>query len=186
MIGLDSDNPWYNSRMKLYRFAPIESEEQLRVAIAYLHEACNRLVFKSFGKYLPARGNVGIFAHYDDEFENLIKLRKQLTAESPNYKDKYFPLHEPIFISEKDGIPGATYNFLYIRRVDPYRSQVGDIDFVMPAEEHEALKGKLNTETFVNGARFFGRPAENMIELWDPEVDALPYVVTTYMRDKVR
>lgn len=171
--------------MKLYRFSPIKSEAELLEAITYLHEACNKLAYQACGRYLPVRGNVGIFTHYDEEFNALTELRKSLTSADITYKGKYFKLVRPITIPEKDGVPGATYDFLYIRRADPYRSQVGDIDFVMPVEEHEAMKRKLNTDTFLNGARLFGRPEENMIELWNPDVDVIPYIAAEYMQDSI-
>jgi hypothetical protein len=171
--------------MKLYRFSPIASEAELLQAIEYMHAECNKLVFQTFGRYLPVRGCIGVFTHYDDEFESLTELRKRLTAPQPTYKNKYFKLYQPITASEKDGIPAATYDYLYIRRSDPYRSQVGDIDFVLPVEDHEKMKQTLDTDTFINGARLFGRPEENMIELWNPDVDVLPYVATEYMRDTI-
>lgn len=171
--------------MKLYRFSPITSEDQLHQAIRYLHKACHQLCYDTFGRYLPVSGNVGIFAHYPDEFDYLMSVRQQLTDNATHYKDKYFLLHEPIVINEKDGVPGATYKLLYIRRVDPYRSQVGDIDFVLPSEQHQEYKQALNGDTFVNGARLFGRTEENMIELWNPDIDAAAYVLDRPLIDKI-
>jgi len=162
--------------MKLYRFSPIASEAELYDAIKYLHVACHKLCLRTFGRYLPVRGNIGIFAHYEDELACLTSLRERLTDQDAHYKHKYFRLHEPIVVPPAHGVPGATYTLLYIRRVDPYRSQVGDIDFILPPEEHQALKGTLNLDTFVNGARLFGRPEENIIELWDSDTDAAAYV----------
>lgn len=178
-------NHRYNTGMKLYRFSPIVSEPDLVAAIEYLRKVCHQLCFSTFGRYLPVRGNVDVFAHYEDEFAGLVSLRENLTNRGVNYKNKYFKLHRPIVVSEQDGVPGATYDFLYIRRVDPYRSQVGDIDFVLPVDDHEAVKPTLNLESFVNGARLFGRPEENIIELWNPDVDAMAYIANRYMRDAV-
>ncbi len=168
--------------MKLYRYSPIKSESELRAAIVYLHEACYRLCFEAFGRYLPVRGNVGVFAHYESEYAFLTSLREKLADPKVHYKNKYYKLRSPISVSRKGEVPGADYDFLYIRRVDPYRSQVGDIDFVLRAEEHEALKARLNADTFVHGARLFGRPEENIVELWSPDVDAAAYVATSPMR----
>jgi hypothetical protein len=134
---------------------------------------------------LPVRGIVGVFAHYPEEFVFLTSLREKLTDSNTNYKGKYFKLHKPIVVAEDGHVPGATYEFLYIRRVDPYRPQVGDVDFVLPPEEHESMKKKLNYDNFVDGARLFGRPEENIIELWDPDVDAAAYVATMPMRDEL-
>jgi len=162
--------------MKLYRFSPIASETELYDAVKYLHRTCHKLCLRTFGYCLPVRGNVGVFAHYEDEFAYLTSLRERLTDQEVHYKNKYFKLREPIIVPPEDGVPGATYTFLYIRRVDPYRSQVGDIDFTLPSEEHRILKTTLDPDTFVNGARLFGRPEENIIELWDPDTDAAAYV----------
>lgn len=172
--------------MKLYRFSPLRSEAELIQAVNYLHQACHKLCFRSFGRYLPVRGIVGVFAHYDAEFEFLTSLRAKLTDPDVNYKGKYFRLHKPIVVDGQGEVPGATYDFLYIRRVDPYRPQVGDIDFVLSAEKHARLKSKLNLDTFIDGARLFGRPEENIIELWDPDVDAAAYVATMPMRDELK
>lgn len=172
--------------MKLYRFSPIKSEAELTRAVSYLHEACHGLCFRAFGRYLPVRGIAGVFCHYDKEFAFLTSLREQLTDSKVNYKGKYFKLHTPIVIPPKGSLPGATYEFLYIRRVDPYRPQVGDIDFVLPVEEHEKMKAMLNVETFVDGARLFGRPEENIIELWSPDVDAAAYVAVSRMSDELK
>lgn len=173
------------TNMRPYRFSPITSKEELYDAIGYVHRVCHQLCLRPFGRYLPVRGNVGIFAHYDAEYAYLLSLRDQLVDPAVHYKNKYFKLERPIVVPEQDGVPGATYEFLYIRRVDPYRPQVGDVDFVLPPKEHKALKTNLNPETFVNDARLFGRPEENMIELWNPDVDAVAYVATSKLRENL-
>lgn len=172
--------------MKLYRFSPIQSKESLIECIQYLHETCHKLCYKHFGEYLPVAGNVGVFCHYPEEFKYLTKLREEMTDSSVHYKNKFFELHEPIRISAKDGIPAATYDYLYIRRLDPYRAQVGDVDFVLEPARHQALAATLNTEEFKNDARMFGRLEENMIELWSPDYDVMTYIVTESMDKKVK
>ncbi|HEX8762551.1 MAG TPA: GrpB family protein [Candidatus Saccharimonadales bacterium] len=87
--------------MKLYRFSPIQNKEELLEAITFVHLACNYLCRQSFGEYLPNAGNIGIFCHYDDEYEQLTTLRKEMTEESDNVNQKYFRLHEPIIIPER-------------------------------------------------------------------------------------
>lgn len=172
--------------MGLYRFSPIASEAELYKVIEYLHKTCHELCFDVFGKYLPVAGNVGIFSHYDNEFADLSKLRSALTAGVPNYNNKYFKLLEPITISAQGDIPEATYEFLYIRNPDPYRSQVGDVDFMLNPSEHEVFKRGLTTNEFHNKARIFSRPEENMIELFDTDKDVLSYVVTSPMSEKAK
>lgn len=144
--------------------------------LQYLHEASHRLCKDVFGDYLPVRGNIGIFCHDYDEFKFLTRLRKKLTHDEPNYNGKYYPLKQPITFPEKDGLPAAKYDYLYIRQVDPYRSQVGDVDFAMTPDGFNRYMQSLAVDTFSNGARVFGRPEENMIELWLPTVDVLCYI----------
>ncbi len=172
--------------MKLYHFSPINSKEKLREAIEYVHFACHTLCKDSFGSYLSNAGNVGIFCHYDEEYEFLTALRKELTEDTDNVNQKYFRLHEPIVIPAHEDVPETTYTFLYIRRPDPYRSQVGDIDFFLPQNEYEELKQLMLDGKSVQGARVFERPDLDMIELHNPDIDALGYVSTAEMSEAVR
>lgn len=172
--------------MQLYRFSPIQSSEELFKAIEYIHFACFALCKQSFGRYLPIAGNVGVFCHYDDEYETLIQIRKQLTEPSDNPDQKYFLLHEPIVIPAHGEVPETTYTHLYIRRPDPYRAQVGDVDFELPENEYKALKQSLLSGQSIVGARLFERPDLDMIELYHPDVDALGYVSPPFITEKVR
>jgi hypothetical protein len=173
--------------MKLYRFSPIETKEQLMVAIEHTHFACYQLSKQSFGKYLPNAGNMGIFCHYDNEYEFLTKLRKELTEASDNRDQKYFRLHQPIVIPAKEDVPETTYTYLYIRKPDPYHHHVGDVDFYLEQTEYEHLKQSLlDNEKSVKGARVFPRTDLDMVELYDADVDALAYVSTNTMTEKVR
>ena len=101
--------------MKLYRFSPIENKVQLLEAIKYTHYACHKLCKQSFGTYLPNAGNMGVFCHYNDEYEQLVAIRKEITEPSDNPDQKYFKLHEPIVIAAQDDVPETTYTHLYIR-----------------------------------------------------------------------
>ena len=159
-FGVDPD------RMKLYRFSPIQTKEELMEAIRYVHFACNKLCKQSFGEYLPNAGNLGIFCHYDDEYDRLIALRKEMTEESDNVNQKYFRLHEPITIPAQNGIPETTYTHLYIRKPDPYRHHVGDVDFYLKPEEYRELKQAMQHGKVVKGARIFPRQDLDMIELY--------------------
>lgn len=170
--------------MKLYRFSPIENKEQLFQAITYIHTACYKLCKASFDEYLPNAGNMGVFCHYDDEYESLVALRKELTEPSDNPDQKYFKLHEPITVPAQGDIPGATYTYLYIRKPDPYRHHVGDLDFYLEPEQYLALKQSLLDGKVIKGARIFPRNDLDMIELYSPDVDALAYVSTNQMTQK--
>lgn len=172
--------------MKLYRFSPIQDKVQLLEAIKHVHFACFELCKHSFGKYLPVAGNVGVFCHYEDEYKNLIKFREQLTEASDNINQKYFRLHEPITIPTEGDIPETTYTHLYIRRPDPYRAQVGDVDFVLEEGKYIELKNSLLAGTSIKGARVFERTDLDMVELYDFDVDALGYVSPREMTEKVR
>lgn len=115
-----------------------------------------------------------------------IKSQKELTIPSENFNQKYFKLYEPITISKRGDIPEAIYDYLYIRRPDPYRHHVGDVDFVLDQKEYDQLKQEMLGGRVVNGARIFVRPDLDMIELYHPDIDALGYISSTTMAEKVR
>lgn len=172
--------------MKLYRFSPIENKEQLIEAIKHTHFSCFELCKNAFGSYLPVAGNMGIFCHYENEYKILTKIREELTEQSNNFNQKYFFLHEPIVIPAKGDIPETVYTHLYIRKPDQYRAQVGDVDFVLDDEKYIELKKKLESGVEMHGARVFDRPDLDMIEISDPDIDALAYLSTEAMTVKVR
>lgn len=171
--------------MKFYRFSPIKSEAELREAIEYIHHACYKLCFQSFGRYLSNAGNMGVFCHYDSEYELLTKLRKELTEPSHNVNQKYYRLHQTIVIPAEGDVPETTYTYLYIRKPDPYRHHVGDVDFFLESEHYTQLKQSLLNGMEMKGARVFPRPDLDMIELYDPDSDVLAYVNTNTMTEKV-
>lgn len=171
--------------MKLYRFSPIHSKGQLLEAIQYTHFACYELCQQSFGRILPNAGNIGIFCHYEDEYNKLIEIRNGIVEPSHDPNQKYFKLLEPIIIPDQDGIPGTTYTHLYIRKPDIYRAQVGDVDFYLEQAEYDTLKQSLIDGVQVPGVRVFRRNDLDMIELYNPDVDTLGYVSTSIMSQKV-
>lgn len=162
--------------MKLYRFSPIKDRTQLLEAIKYVHFACYKLCNQVIGKYLPVLGNIGIFCHYDEEYKLLKKFRENLTDSSDNIDQKYYRLHNPIIIPAINDLPETTYTHLYIRQPDPYRPHVGDLDFFMEPEKYAELKNSLLEGRTIKGARVFERPDLDMIELYDPDIDALAFV----------
>lgn len=172
--------------MELYRFSPIKNEAELMEAIKHIHFACFELCKQSFGTYLPVAGNMGVFCHYEDEYEVLIELRKQLTEKSDNQNQKYFRLHNPIVIPAQKDIPETTYTHLYIRKPDPYRHHVGDVDFIINEDKYQELKKSLKEGKTIKGARIFERVDLDMIELYNPDIDALGYVSPKEMIQKVR
>ncbi len=171
--------------MKLYKFSPIKNKAELFKAIKYTHFACYKLCWQSFGKYLPNAGNIGIFCHYPDEYKLLTKLREELTEPSDDPNQKYFKLHLPIVIPAKEKVPETTYSHLYIRKPDPYRHQVGDVDFFLEPNQYNQLKNSLLNGAIIKGARIFDRSDLDMIELHNPDIDALAYISTKKMTQGV-
>ncbi len=172
--------------MKLYRFSPIQNNEQFCKAIEHIHFESYKLCKQSFGKYLPNAGNISIFCHYDDEYEFLTGLRKEMTAASDNFNQKYFLLHNPIIISAQGDVPQTIYTYLYIRKPDPYRHHVGDIDFYLEPSKYTKLKEEIQNDKKIKGIRVFDREDLDMIELFNPDLDVLAYVSTKIMTQIVR
>ncbi len=171
--------------MRLYRFSPIRDHKEMLKAIEHIHAACHQLCKQSFGRYLPVTGTVGVFCHYDDEYERLTKLRKELTDANDNWNQKYFRLHQPIVIPAKGDVPAATYTYLYIRQPDPYRYQVGDIDFCLASDKYSEIKQSLEAGQKIKGARIY--PGQmDMLELYDPDVDCCAYILTKTMEERKR
>ena len=164
--------------MKSYSFSPIKSENELLDAITYTHFVCFELCKQTLGKYLSVAGNIGIFCHYDDEYQFLTKLLEQLIDNSDSLFKKSFRLHKPIVIPARGEVPETTYTYLYIRKPDPYRHHVGDVDFILKEDEYRELKESLQSGEAIKGARVFERSDPDMVELYDPDVDALGYVRT--------
>ena len=176
----------FSLKMKLYRFSPIKDEFELLAAIRHIHLECYKLCKQSFGVYFANAGNLGVFCHYDEEYERLIEIRKKLTELSDNVNQKYFRLNKPIVIPTEKDIPRTTYTHLYIRKPDPYRHHVGDIDFYLEPKKYMTLKTELQNGRKLKGARIFDRTDLDMIELYDPDIDTLAYVSTEKMSKRVR
>lgn len=172
--------------MKLYRFSPIKNEMELTDAIKHIHFQCYKLCRQTFGKNLPNAGNIGVFCHYEDEYQNLIKIRERLTEKSNDVNQKYYRLFNPYIIPAKGDVPEIAYSYLYIRKPDPYRYHVGDVDFFLEEFEYKKLKETITNGEIIHGARIFERADLDMIELFDPDIDALAYVSTSKMTETVR
>jgi len=163
--------------MSRFRFSPIQDKTQMVEAIKHVHFACHTLCMQSMGRYLPVAGNVGVFCHYDEEYMFLKKLQAELTNLSKSVYGKYFLLHKPIVIPAKGDIPEATYSYLYIRKPDPKKHQVGDLDFYLEPEKYAQLKQSLLDGKIIKGARTLpNRPNLDLIELYDSNIDAWGYI----------
>lgn len=171
--------------MKLYKFSPIQNKNQLLKAIKHTHLKCFELCKKKFGKYFPVAGNIGIFCHYDDEYKFLTKLQEELTDKSNNWNQKYYRLHKPITIPTEGDIPGAVYTYLYIRKPDQHK-EIGDADFVLDDKTFSKLRNSLLSGVKIKGMKIFDRPGLDLIELSDPDIDALSFIGTKNMAENVK
>lgn len=171
--------------MQPYRFSPIENKEQLLEAIEYTHFKCFELCKKNFGRYLPVAGNIGIFSHYDDEYEFLTKLREELTEKSDNWNHKYYRLLEPIRIAAKGDVPDTVYTYLYIRKPDKHK-EVGDVDFVLGLNEFSELKDSLHHSKEIKGIEVFDRVDLDLIKLFDSDTDVLSFIGTKNMTENIQ
>lgn len=172
--------------MKLYRFSPITSKSTLFEAIKHIHVSSYTLCYNSFWKYLKNAGNIGIFCHYDEEYNTLKSIQTELVYPSDNPNQKYYTLKTPITIPEENNIPEATYTHLYIRKPDPYRHHVGDLDFFLEESFYRKVKQDLLGGKITSWARVFERKDLDMIELYNPDIDVLAYMSTEKMTQNVR
>lgn len=175
----------YTVHMKPFRFSPIKDKAQLFEAIEYIHFESYRLCKKILGDFLPAAGNIGVFCHYDDECERLIKIRKELTDLSDNWNQKYFRLHKPIVIPAKNDVPETTYTYLYIRRPEASNSYVGDVDFYLEPNKYKELKESLLSGNLIKGAEVFKRPDLDLIKLYDSDSDVTAFIGKKTMAENV-
>lgn len=169
-----------------FRFSPIEDKAQLMGAIEYIHFECFRLLKHNLGYILPVAGNIGVFCHYEDEFERLLKIRKELTDISDNWNQKYYRLYKPIIIPARNGVPETTYTHLYIRKPDAIHPEVGDADFYMEPDRYNALKQTLLSGKVIKGVEIFNRPDLDLIKVYDPDYDAGSFIGSKTMEDNVR
>lgn len=162
--------------MKPFRFSPITNIVQLFKALEYVHFQSFRLCKQNLGYLLPVAGNIGIFCHYEDEFELLTGIRKELTDLNDNWNQKYFRLYKPIIFPNKDSVPETTYTYLYIRKPDADTPNVGDVDFYLPLDKYKKLKQSIISGKFSKGVKMFKRPDLDLIRLFDPEIDVSAFV----------
>ncbi|MEK7078487.1 MAG: hypothetical protein AAB929_00305 [Patescibacteria group bacterium] len=162
--------------MKPFRFSPIKNKGELFETITYLHFESFKLLRQNLGYILPVSGNVGVFCHFEDEFERLIEIRKELTDIKNNWNQKYFRLHKPIVIPAEHNIPGTKYTHLYIRRPEASHPHVGDIDFYLEPNKYKALKESLLSGKEINGVKIFERPDLDLVRLFDSKSDVSVFV----------
>ena len=165
----------------------IKTQEELLQAIEHVHFASLKLCKRYFGRYLPVSGNLEIFTHFDDEFALLTQMRREITNEEINWNQKYFLLKKPITITDKRGdIPKTSYTYLYVRRPDKDKPQVGDVDLVLEKDEFEKLKNEVQEKKNINEVDSFYRPDLDMIVLSAQDSDVLVLITTKYMSENVK
>ena len=146
-------------------------------ALEYIHFGCHTLCKQSMGRYLSVAGNIGIFCHDDGEFAFLKKLQEKLTDLSKSVYGKYYLLHTPIVFPAQHGVPETRYSYLYIRKPDLNKPQVGDLDFYLEPEKYMELKQSLIDGKMIKGARILpNRPDLDLIEIYNPEIDAVGFI----------
>ncbi|MDB6028964.1 MAG: hypothetical protein JWM68_5187 [Verrucomicrobiales bacterium] len=150
------------------------------------HLACFDLCYRAFGMYFPVAGNIGIFCQSEEEFEDFTKMCTELTYSSDNLNQKYFELKIPIAINSIGAFPPAVYTHLYIRRPNIASPEVGDIDFVLSLDDYKKLKDRILKGEKIAGASIYDRPGWDTIEIRNPEINALAYISTQEMAEKVR
>ncbi len=158
----------------------------LKNVIQKIHIGCSKLCHQALGVYLPVAGNIGIFCQSEAEFEAFTKIREELTYSSSNPDQKYFELKNPITVDQVDTIPPATYTHLYIRRPNLDSPEAGDVDFVLSLDDYQQLKNRILNGEIISGASIYERPGWDTIEIRNSEIDALAYVSTQEMAEKVR
>lgn len=154
--------------MRLYRFSPIKTKEELLQAVTYVAQQSNKLCEKITSKSLPVT-YLTICAHYPDEYEQLVKVASTL--------GEVVEANNGIAIMPKEPIKTAsqTISKLRIRKPDPYRTQVGCNDF--DAGDYQEFKEKYLVAN-PNNLRVIQRPEYEMIEFYDPDFDVFSYVVS--------
>lgn len=162
--------------MKSFRFSPIKDKTELLKALEYIHFESFRLCKQTLGYILPVAGNIGVFCHYEGEFEKLTEIRKELTDASINWNQKYFRLHTPIVIPATNGVPETMYTYLYIRRPDITHAQIGDLDFYMEPNKYKELKLSLLSGKIMKGVKILDRADLDLVELSDSESDVVTFV----------
>lgn len=153
--------------MEIYRFSPINTKEELIEAVNYVASQTSALAQKAVGRSFPVK-SLTVFAHYPEEYENLIKILLGLGKLHDENNGPRVKLFEPIRAGENQII------YLRIRKPDPERPQVGCNDF---ETDYEVFK-KQYLAAHSNNFRLIKRQNYEMIEFFSPNFDVLAYVIS--------
>jgi len=154
--------------MNLYRFSPIQNEEQLREAIAYVATQTSALSKKVIGDSLPV-ASLTIFAHYSSEYEAVRAMLSSLGQETAASNGIRIQLQKPVVVGSNQ------ITHVRIRKPDPYRMQVGCADLIVP--DYSVFKSEY-LQIHVGNLRLIERSEYEMIEFFHPDFDVLAYVVS--------
>lgn len=156
--------------------------------IQQIHDDCHRLCMLVMGKYIAVAGNIGIFCQSDDEYNEFLVYKDELTKPSPNPNQKYFELIEPIKVEGKDSLPQSVYTHLYIRKPDhtSYGKYLGDVDFVMDEASYKQFKLDVLAGKYAKGIEIYNRPNWDTVQITYPEVSSVAYISTKEFSEKVR
>ncbi len=164
----------------------LKNEAQLFKIIEDIHFKCHKLCKQTYGDFLPVAGNIGVFCHDEEEYERLVKIRKELTNLEDNWNQKYFRLYKPIVILAKNGIPKTTYTYLYIRKPEKLNNHIGDVDFYLEPSKYKKLKKSILSGKVIKGVEVFNRPDLNLIRLYDLSYDVSAFIGQKNMEENVR
>lgn len=161
--------------------------EDLLRRIERIHTNCHKLIIQTLGKDLPVAGNIGVFCQSEEEYKKFENVRRRITRPSDDPKQKYFELKEPLVIEAIPGALKSRYTHLYIRKPDltPFGKYLGDIDFVMEPEEYKIFRKSVIAGE-VKGAKLYGRPGWNTVQITDPSINSVAFVSTKEFAEKVR
>jgi hypothetical protein len=152
--------------MKLYRFSPMQSKDEFLEAIRYAAVQTTALAEKCIDIPLTTE-SLTIFTHYPDEFERLSKFVEEMGEPYNEHNGPRVKLKEPITVGTN------VIKFVRVRNPDPYRMQVGCVDYLIT--DYQDFKNRfLATTTALHSIK---RPEYEMIEFADPDFDVLAYVV---------
>lgn len=157
--------------MKLYRFSPIQSNEDCITALEYIEEKLRELSKLIIEEELPIN-TLKIFAHYEDEY----KLLKNWVDSVGNSEDEGSSTSYYVRPHKAMAINSDPVEYVGIRVPDPYRSQVGCGDYVV--SNFEDFKAKyLGKSPYI---REVPHQKYQMLELFHPDIDVLGYIVKEY------
>lgn len=159
--------------------------DTLLARIEYIYSKCRYLLNSTFKFDLPVAGNIGVFAQSEQEYNQLKSYVSKLIIPSDNPDQKYFQLIDPLSIKDRE--VEAVFTHIYIRKHDlsDYGLNKGDVDFLMESKEYNSLKEKVLNNDYTD-ATMYDRPGWDTVQIMNEEVDAVAYIATQEMAEKVR